>query len=212
MRNWSYYLDRDQGVWNESFGVREKNLIGTAIGTGLGVASSIIGGVMSKRKNDAAEARIDAQNAKNEAWYNRRYNENYADTAAGQALISQAKEYARDNWKKAQGASAVGGGTDAATALAKEGGNKVMTNTLRNLASADTQRKDNIDRIHLNQEQNYTNQKVALAQQNANNIAQVASAASDAMFKAGSAFDGFNSGSTAPNVGNDAIKPKPGEG
>lgn len=187
-------------TFDGAFGVHHKHLIGSLIGAGLGVASSIIGGIASSRANARAEAEMLAQNARNEAWYQRRYNEDYADTAAGQNLIRQAKDYARENWKKAQGAAAVGGGTDAATAMAKEAGNKVIGNTLGNMAAQDTARKTNVDNIHNQQQQTHTAQQVALAQQRANSISQVAGSASSALMAAGTAFDGANAKSTDPNA------------
>lgn len=189
------------GVLDRVWGVKSKPIIGSLIGAGLGVASSIIGGMASRNANKKAEAELRAQNARNEAWYQRRYNEDYADTAAGQNLIRQAKDYANNNWKKAQGAAAVGGGTDASVALAKEGGNKVVGDTLANIAAQDTARKANVDAQHNQMQQNYSNQQVNLAQQRANSIAQVAGSTSDALMAAGSAFDGGSSKSTIPNVG-----------
>lgn len=173
------------------FGFVPKELIGTLVGAGLSVASSVIGGMASAKANAKAEQEMKAQNARNNAWYNRRYNEDYLDTAAGQNLVRQAREYADKNWKRQQGAQAVGGGTDAATAMAKEAGNRMIGDTMANIASADVQRKDNVDRIHQQQENAYSQQQVALAQQKANNIAQVASGTSDAMMNAGSAYDTY---------------------
>lgn len=176
------------GVYNP-FGFVPKEFIGTAIGAGLSVASSVIGGIASAKATKRAEDEAKAQNARNNAWYTRRYNEDYLDTAAGQNLMRQAKEYADRNWKRQQGAQAVGGGTDAATAMAKEAGNKMIGDTVANIASADVQRKDNVDRIHLQQENAYSQQKQNFAMQNAQNVANVAGATSDALMQAGSAWD-----------------------
>lgn len=183
-----------------AYGVRPKEIVPALIGAAAAIGTSVYGGIQSAKKNREAKAELAAQNARDNAWYQRRYNEDYADTAAGQNLIRQAKDYARQNWKKAQGASAVGGGTDAATAMAKEAGNRVVGDTVANIAAQDVARKTNVDNLHRQDEKNYTNQKVNIAQQEAQNISQVAGQTSDAMLKAGVAFDGFNSASTASNV------------
>lgn len=184
-----------------AYGYKPKDaILGTIAGTALALGSSIFGGVQSAKKNREAKAELDAQNAKDNAWYTRRYNEDYADTAAGQNLIRQAKDYAAQNWKKSQGAAAVGGGTDAAVAMAKEAGNKMVGDTVANIAAQDVARKTNVDNIHHQDEKNYSNAKIGIAQQEAQNISQVAGATSDALMKAGIAFDGVNSGSTSPNV------------
>lgn len=200
MKNGKFnYLENDLTTFDGVWGVRKKNWVGTAIGAGLSVASSIIGGIQSANANAKAEAEMKAQNARNEAWYNRRYNEDYADTAAGQNLMRQAKDYANENWKKAHGAAAVGGGTDAAVAMAKEAGNRMVGNTLGNMAAADTQRKMNVDNIHHQQQNTYSNQQVALAQNRANNISQVASGASNALLQAGAAYDQYSGSAAVKN-------------
>ena len=96
------------GCENGSY--RPKLWIGAAIGAIGGIASSLIGG--SAASDAAREARRERERAeaKEQAWYNRRYNEDYLDTAAGQNLVRRAKEYAKENWKKAAGAQAVAGG------------------------------------------------------------------------------------------------------
>lgn len=166
-------------------------MIGTLIGAGLSVASSIIGGAASAKANREAEKEMQAQKARNDAWYNRRYNEDYLDTAAGQNIMREAKDFADRNWKKQQGAAAVGGGTDASVALAKEQGNRLVGDTLANVQAQDVRRKENVDNIHQNMENTYSQAQVNLAQQRANNIAQVASSASDAMLQGGTSYDSF---------------------
>lgn len=114
----------------------------------LGAASSIFGGVRAAKAQKKANAIRTRNDERESAWYNRRYNENYADTSAGQQLINSAKDYAKDNFQRSQGAASVGGGTTAATAASKEQGNKVVSNTLANVAAQDTARKDNVDAQH----------------------------------------------------------------
>lgn len=160
------------------------------------VASSLIGGAQSKKKAEEAEReQRNRENAEN-AWYQRRYNENYADTAAGKAMINEAKEYARENWKKASGAAAVTGGTDAATAQAKEAGNKMVADTIRNMAAQDTARKDSVDAQHMRMQDNFAQQRIALQQQRADNIANTASGVSNGLMSAATAMGGSGSSSS----------------
>ena len=179
-------------------------MIGSIIGAGLGLATSAIGGALSASQNAKAEEEMRKQKGRNDAWYDRRYNEDYADTAAGQNMMRIAQDYARENWKKAHGASVVGGASESASALAKEQGNKLVGDTLANMSAQDTARKMNVDNIHQQQENNYSAQQVALAQQKAKNTADVASAASDALFQAGSAFEKMNTGGVTSNLKNTA--------
>ena len=103
-------------------------------------------------------------------------------------MINEAKDYARENWKKASGTAAVTGGTDAATAQAKEAGNKVVGDAIRNMAVQDTARKDSAENAHLRMQDNYSNQKIALAQQNASNVASTAAGLSNAAMNAAASF------------------------
>lgn len=154
--------------------------IGAAIAGAVSLGSAIWGGISSSNANKKSQQQLKSERARENAWYRRRYNEDYSDTAAGQRTITMAKDYAEKNWKKAQGAAAVAGGTDAATAMAKQAGNDMVAQGIAANAAQDTARKDNIDQQHRQAENSYSQQKAAIEQQRANNIAQVASQASNA--------------------------------
>lgn len=154
----------------------------------IGAAGSLIGGAASAKKAKKAELELAAKQNREDAWFQRRYNESYADTAVGRAMINEAKDYARENWKKASGAAAVTGGTDAATAQAKEAGNKMVGSAIRNMAVQDTARKDAAENTHLRMQDNYSNQKIALSQQQASNVASTAAGLSNAAMTAAASF------------------------
>lgn len=149
--------------------------------TAFSLGSSLFGGSKSAKAARAAQRQLDEEKAQNEAWYRRKYNEDYADTAAGQNMIRLSQDYAKNNWQKAEGAAAVAGGETEATARAKEQGNKVVGNTLSNMAAQDTNRKDNADASYRNTNARLTNQQIALDQQKAANISSAASQASNAL-------------------------------
>ena len=177
------------GVTLGSLPHQPKLWIGAALGVAGGIASSLIGGNEAAKAARAAERRQREQEAREEAWYNRRYNEDYIDTAAGQNLVRRAKDYAKEQWKKAAGAQAVAGGTDAATAMAKDAGNKMVGDTIANIASTDQQRKAQVDNMHRQAEAQFAQMDMAREQQRAQNITNAASAASNAMMSIGSAVD-----------------------
>lgn len=175
-------------------------MIATLIGAGLAVGSSLWGGYKASQAAKKANRQIANQRAANQAWFNRRYNEDYADTAAGQRLITQAKDYAKDNWKKAQGASKVGGATDESAAAAKEAGNKMVGNTISGIAAADTARKDRIDAQYRAMDNSLAQQQIAVEQNRAAQISQAASQASNAMMNAGAYIDGMNASKASDAV------------
>lgn len=167
---------------------REKRWLQFAL-AGAGLASSLIGGAKASKAAREAEKRQRQREAEEAAWHRRRYNEDYIDTAAGQNLVRRAKEYAQQNWKRAQGAQAVAGGTEAATAMAKEAGNKMVGDTIANISAQDTARKDRVDAIHQQNRERFSQMDMQREQQRAQSITEAAQGASNAMLSAASALD-----------------------
>lgn len=180
-------------------GFRPLLWIGAAIGAAGGVASGIIGGIAAGKAARRAERRQRAQEAAEEAWYNRRYNEDYLDTAAGQNLVRRAKDFARESWQKASGAQAVAGGTAASSQMAKDAGNRMVGDTIANIAASDQQRKSHVDDLHRQAEGQFAQMDMQRDLQKAQNITNAAAAASNAMMSMGAAADQM-SGQNVPNL------------
>lgn len=191
------YINQPLGIVPQPFAPTKRHWIGTAIGAGIGLASSLFGGIKASEAAKRAAQKQAEMEAKESAWYKRRYNEDYLDTAAGQNLVRRAKEYARENWRKAQGAQAVTGATDASTAIAKDQGNKVVGDTIANIAATDQERKAQIDNIHMNNEQNFAQMSMQRDQNQAQSIQNAAGQASNAIISAGAAIEGME---TKPNL------------
>lgn len=189
------------------FGVPEPKMwIASAIGAGVGLASSLFGGMAASEAQKAAERRQKQAESKEAAWHKRKYNEDFVDTAEGQNLVRRAKDFARENWKKAQGAAAVGGGTNAATAMAKEAGNKMVSDTIANMAAQDTKRKSQVDDQHRQAEMQFAQMDMDRANQKAANIQQAAGAASNAIMSVAGAVDQATASHTSlQGGGNNAV-------
>lgn len=155
---------------------------------GASLLSSTLGGIASSNANKEALEAARTQKAREDALLLRRRNENYIDTAAGQALMTRAREFNRENWKRAAGAQAVGGGTEAGVAMAKEAGNKMMADTLSQIAIKDAERKDNVDADQLASDRAYSQQVQAYQQQRGQAIAQAAEGASNALMQGAAAM------------------------
>ena len=166
----------------------------------LSVASSLIGGHKAGQAAREAEKAQKAQEARENAWYSRRYNEDYLDTNAGQNLLRKAQEYAKSQWKKAEGAKAVGGGTEAGAAMAKEAGNKMVGDTIANIAANDVSRKDRVDAMHRNAQERYTQMDMNRELNRAQNITNAAQNMSNAMMQAASVIDGAKQQAGTNNV------------
>ena len=198
------YVSEPLGIGNV-YAPRKKEWINLAL-AGAGVLSSIWGG---KKASDAAEQSLHelrAQKAKNEAWYNRNYYQDYIDTNAGQNTVRTVKDAADRIWKKASGASAVAGGTAAQEQMAKDAGNKMVGDAIANIAATDVMRKDRVDAQHRADEQNYTQQKMNIENQRAQNITNASQQASNALLSAASAL-GQDGGAAKLKGGDNASTP-----
>lgn len=162
-------------------GVQEPKLWIPVVLAAASLAASLYGGYKSSQEAKKAERRQREKEAADRAWYTRRYNEDYLDTKAGQNLVRKAKDYANEQYKRAAGAQAVTGGTDAATQMAKEAGNRMVGDTIANIGAADQQRKAQVDAIQRQNEAQYAQMDMARAQAKAQAITQAAQGASNAL-------------------------------
>ena len=183
-----------------SFAPVRKEWIATAIGAAASLASSLIGGHKAAQAAREAERKQKAREASENAWYLRRYNEDYADTAAGQNLMRKAKDFANSQWKKAEGAKAVGGGTDASAAMAKEAGNKMVGDTLANISAQDQANKARVDAIHHQDENRETQMNMQRELTRSQNITNAAQNMSNAMMQVAGAIDGAKSQANTSNT------------
>ena len=158
------------------YGVRPKCWVAAAVGAAVGLASTLIGAHESGKKEREARRKEAASHARQQAYWNRKENESYADTASGQNMIRLARDYADRNWKKAQGAAAVGGGTDAATAMAKESGNRMVGDTVAHMSAMDTARQDRAGAERMREEARYAATEAGHLRTQGANIANTARA------------------------------------
>lgn len=151
----------------------------------LGVGSSLFGANKAKKAARRAAAENTYRTNAEKAWYDKNYNTDYLDTKAGQNLIRRAKEVQGEYVRKADGAAAVGGGTAASVAMAKEAANKAMGDTIANVAAQDTARKQHVEDAHLQNTQQLSRERQQIEQQKAQATSDAAQNASNAMFNFG---------------------------
>ena len=161
---------------------QRKEWIATAIGTVGGLLSSVFGGSAA---SSASKKALKYQNElyhRNYAQGLRDYNENPLDRDDNQALLTRAEKFNIKNWRREQGAKAVGAGKDAAS---------------RRMQDAATQHANAMSQA----EQNRAQQITAATQ-----------AASNAMMGIGSAVDQATSAKTnLKGGGNNSIEFNPPE-
>lgn len=159
------------------------NWVATAAALGLGALSagtSVAGGLLSRNAAKKAARQVKYRRNAEKAWYDKEYNTDYIDTKAGQNLLRRAQEVQDKYVKRAEGAAAVGGGTDASVALAKENANKAVSDTIANVAAQDTARKQRVADQHLANTNVISAQSQQVEQSKADATAGAAQGASNA--------------------------------
>lgn len=145
-------------------------------------------GAKSARK----QARMIAgEKSKNQAWFDRRYNEDSTQRADAQAAITKMRDTMKDRTAAAAGTAAVMGGTEESMAIEKEAQNKALAETMSNIAINGEARKDSIEAQYQARDAQLFDAQLGNEQQKANNIAgAVGGAASAGAGIAGSIFPG----------------------
>lgn len=165
-------------------GEKKEWILGAA-SLALGVGSSLFGANKAKKAARRAQAENQYRTNAEKAWYDKNYNTDYFDTRAGQNLMRRAQEVQDEYIRKADGAAAVGGGTAASVAQAKESANKAMGDTIANIAAQDTSRKQQIEDAHLQNTQQLSRERQQIEQQKAQATSDAAQNASNALFNFG---------------------------
>ena len=162
------------------------------VGAALGAAGSIWGGIQASRAGQKARRQVLEQKAKNQNWYDRKYNEDPTQRADAMNLINNTEERIRQRNRGAEGTAAVMGGTNASVASEKEANAMAMAQTMGQVVAGNNARKDMIDREYNKRDAEISNQLAQIEQSRANAIAQaiggVASAASQMDFGEGELF------------------------
>lgn len=158
-------------------------MIGALIGAGLGLASSIAGGIANRKVRKKQEQMIAQQQRDNQAWYDRKYNEDPTKRADTVRLLTQMQEQIKNRNKAAKGRQAVMGGTEDSTTAVKEANNKTLADTTSQIVAANDARKDNIEQQYINRKNQLQNQQMSIdaekAADTANAVAGVAGTAAN---------------------------------
>lgn len=164
-------------------------MIGSIIGGGLKAAGSIFGGLASRKAMKNMQKNIEQQQRENQAWYDRRYNEDATQRADAQALLNKTEESIRNRNQQAAASAVVTGGTEESVAAARAANNQALVDTTSNIAAQADARKDAIEQQYLQTKSDLNNQLNQLQQQKAQNIAQAIGGVADAGASIASAFD-----------------------
>jgi hypothetical protein len=120
---------------------------------------------------------LDKQEKENQAWYDRRYNEDYTQSAEAQAALTQAREQAKDMVRRAEGTQAIMGGTDESVNATREAAANAVADATTAIASQATARKDAVESQYLAKKDAISQQQQAVQNQQAQANAQMGSQA-----------------------------------
>lgn len=134
-------------------------MIGALIGGGLSAAGSIAGAILGAKSAKKQEEMIEQAKSENEAWYNRRYNEDATQRADAQAMINRVNEEIKARNKQAAGTAAVMGAGSEAEAQAKAANNSILADTAAQITAQGEARKDAIEQTYMTEKQRLNQQQ-----------------------------------------------------
>lgn len=148
-------------------------MIGALIGAGLGLASSIAGGIANRKARRKQEQMLAQQQRDNQAWYDRKYNEDPTKRADTVRLLTQMQEQIKNRNRAAKGRQAVMGGTEDSTTAVKEANNKTLADTTSQIVAANEARKDNIEQQYQQNKRSIQGQQMQMEADKAAGTANV---------------------------------------
>ena len=169
-------------------------MLGSLIGAGLGVASSIFGGISARKARRKQERMLAQQEKENQAWYDRKYNEDPTKRADTVRLLTQMQEQIKNRNKAAKGRQAVMGGTEDSTTAVKEANNKTLADTTSQIVAANESRKDAIEGQYQARKDAIQNKRMGLEAEKAADTANVAAGVAGTAANIASTIDSGLSG------------------
>lgn len=148
-------------------------MIGALIGVGLGLASSIAGGIANRKARRKQEQMLAQQQRENQAWYDRRYNEDPTKRADTVRLLTQMQEQIKNRNRAAKGRQAVMGGTEDSTTAVKEANNKTLADTTSQIVAANEARKDAIEQQYQQNKRSIQGQQMQMEAEKSADTANV---------------------------------------
>lgn len=176
-------------------------MLGSLIGAGLGVASSIFGGISARKARRKQERMLAQQEQENQVWYDRKYNEDPTKRADTVRLLTQMQEQIKNRNKAAKGRQAVMGGTEDSTTAVKEANNKTLADTTSQIVAANEARKDAIEGQYQARKDAIQNKRMGLEAEKAAGTANVAAGVAGTAANIAATIDGGLGGvKKAPNM------------
>lgn len=164
-------------------------MLGALVGAGLSLASSIAGGIANRKAAKKQEQMLAQQKKDNQAWFDRKYNEDPTKRADTVRLLTQMQEQIKNRNKAAKGRQAVMGGTEDSTTAVKEANNKTLADTTSQIVAANESRKDAIEQQYQQNKRQIEGQQMQMEADKAGNTANVVAGVAGTAANIASALD-----------------------
>ena len=135
-------------------------MIGALIGAAVALGSAVYGGIKSANAARKQKELIAGQEAKNNAWYERNYYQDYLNSSMAKSAMRRVEDTLDRKNRENKAEAAVVGATPEAVEAGREGNEKVLSDTVGQLAARNDARKDNIDAINLQNQNNISQQRM----------------------------------------------------
>ena len=173
-------------------------MIGALIGAGLGLASSIAGGIANRKARKKQEQMLAQQQRDNQAWYDRKYNEDPTKRADTVRLLTQMQEQIKNRNRAAKGRQAVMGGTEDSTTAVKEANNKTLADTTSQIVAANEARKDAIEQQYQQNKRSIQGQQMQMEAEKSADTANVVSGVAGTAANIAATLDSVSGSSKDP--------------
>lgn len=120
-------------------------VFGNIAGGAMSAVGSIFGGIQASKAMKKVKRNLLEQQQENQAWYDRRYNEDATQRADAQRILAKTEESIRNRNRQAAGTQAVMGGTEESVAAAKAANNAALAEAASQIAVNGEARKDQIE-------------------------------------------------------------------
>lgn len=127
-------------------------MIGSIIGGAMKIGGAIFGGIKAAKAAKRVKENIKQQQAENEAWYDRRYNEDATQRSDAQALLRMTEDSIKNRNRQAAGTQAVMGGTEESVAAARAANNQALTSAVTGINTAAEARKAEIENTYMSKD------------------------------------------------------------
>lgn len=135
-------------------------MIGSIISAGVGLATSIFGGIKARKAAKKQQAAIEDARQRNDAWYNKEYYQDYTQRSDAQAAMRNVRDFMKRSNQDAIASAAVTGATPEAIAAQKESSNKVVSDTAANIQANADAYKTNIQNQYNARDAQLNNAKI----------------------------------------------------